>query len=241
MNDHTNTSNAFRFISAYNVIDGRLRSIYRGKGNLQFTDLVRRCADINKTVRRHEEDLAAFARLRNAIVHQSTTERIIAEPCDEVTEQIEHIARLLSQPPLLSALKERSVTGIDAEATLREAIVRAAKTGYSNLPVYRGGRMAGILNDRRIVRALGEELRAEDADLEELLSLPCERILHEEDMLRFYCVLSPMDTIQEAIDAFENNRKLLAVVVTEHGRLGENILNIIRPADLPRLWEMLEE
>ena len=52
-------SNAIDFISAYNAIDARLRAIYRGKGNLQFTDLVRRCAAFNKTVRRYEEVLVS--------------------------------------------------------------------------------------------------------------------------------------------------------------------------------------
>ena len=40
-------SNAVDFISAYNTIDSRLRAIYRGKGNLQFSDLVRRCAEFH--------------------------------------------------------------------------------------------------------------------------------------------------------------------------------------------------
>ena len=34
--------NALEFISAYNIIDARLRALYRGKGNLNFSDLVRR-------------------------------------------------------------------------------------------------------------------------------------------------------------------------------------------------------
>lgn len=65
-------SNAFEFIAAYNEIDARLRAIYKGKGNLQFSDLIRRCAEFNATVKRYEDELASYARLRNAIVHNST-------------------------------------------------------------------------------------------------------------------------------------------------------------------------
>ena len=71
-------SNAIDFISAYNTIDSRLRAIYRGKGNLQFSDLVRRCAEFNNTVRKYEDDLLLCARLRNVIVHESKKDRIIA-------------------------------------------------------------------------------------------------------------------------------------------------------------------
>ena len=81
-------SNAIEFISAFNIIDSRMRAIYRGKGNLQFSDLVRRCAEFQMTIRKYEEDLLLCARLRNVIVHESRKDRIIAEPCDELTRLI---------------------------------------------------------------------------------------------------------------------------------------------------------
>lgn len=233
-------SNAIEFISAYNAIDSRLRAIYRGKGNLQFSDLVRRCAEFNKTVRRYEDDLLLCARLRNVIVHESNKERIIAEPCDDLTELIVHVAELLNSPPKLSALRDKNVTGIDADATLSDAVVRIAQTNYSNLPVYRNGRMIGVLNNRRVVRVMGQALERERS-LEELLQTPCADVLREEDLYRFYKVLGKKDTVQEAIDAFEENRKLLAVLVTESGYVGDTIVNLITSADLPQLIRMLEE
>lgn len=233
-------SNAIEFISAYNVIDARLRALYRGKGNLQFTDLVRRCADLDKTVKKYEEELASFARLRNAIVHNSTSDRIIAEPCDEATQTIKHIAELLSAPPRLGSLKEKGATGIPSTATLREAIVTISKTGYSNLPVYSGRRTTGMLNNRRLVRAIGEALQREE-DLDSVLDMPCSEFLRESDLLNYYKVLGRESTVQEAIDAFEENRRLLAVIVTETGLMGDKIANIITPSDLPRLIKLLEE
>ena len=233
-------SNAIDFISAYNTIDSRLRAIYRGKGNLQFSDLVRRCAEFNNTVRKYEDDLLLCAKLRNVIVHDSKKDLIIAEPCDEVTSQLCHVADLLSMPPRLSVLKEKNVTGIDADATLGDALVRVAQTNYSNLPVYQKDRMIGILNNRRIVRVIGQALeRGEDVD--EYLMTPCAQVLQEEDMNRFYRVLGRKDTVQEAIDAFEDNRKLLAVVVTESGYVGDKIVNLLTSADIPMLIRILEE
>ena len=233
-------SNAIEFISAYNTIDSRLRALYRGKGNLQFSDLVRRCAEFNNTVRKYEEDLLLCARLRNVIVHESNKDRIIAEPCDDMTQLICHIAELLSMPPRLSVLKEKNVTGIDAAATLADARVRIAQTNYSNLPVCRGDRTVGILNNRRVVRVIGQALERGE-DLDEFLLTPCAEILQEEDMTRFYRVLGPRDTVQEALDAFENNRKLLAVVVTQSGNAGDKIVNLLTSADIPQLMRILED
>ena len=233
-------SNAIDFISAYNTIDSRLRAIYRGKGNLQFSDLVRRCAEFNNTVRKYEDDLLLCARLRNVIVHESKKDRIIAEPCDDLTRLIGHVAELLSMPPRLSVLREKNVTGIDAEATLAAAFVRIAQTNYSNLPVYRKDRMIGILNNRRVVRVVGQALERGD-DVDVFLQTPCSQILQAEDMNRFYRVLGRSDTVQEAIDAFEDNRKLLAVVVTESGDAGDRIVNLLTSADIPMLIRILEE
>ncbi len=233
-------SNAIEFISSYNKIDARLRALYRGKGNLNFTDLVRRCAEFDPTVKRYAEELLSFARLRNAIVHESKKEYVIAEPCDEATRLIAHIADLLSSPPRLSVLKPKSVAGVGAEEPLSEAIRMGARTGYSNLPVYRNGRMVGVLGDRRVVRALGRALERGEG-VEEVLKRPCGEVVAEEDMQRFYKILSQNDTVQSALEAFEENRKLSAIIVTETGFAGDKIVDLLTAADIPRLLKLLEE
>ena len=60
-------------------------------------------------------------------------------------------------------------------------------------------------------------------------------------MFRFYKVLGKENTVQEAIDAFEENRKLLAVLVTASGYVGDKIVNLLTSADIPLLIRMLEE
>lgn len=233
-------SNALDLISAYNIIDARMRAIYRGKGNLQFSDLVRRCAEFNRTVKKYEEDLLLCARLRNVIVHESRRDRIIAEPCDEVTQLICHVADLLQSPPLLSELKDKDVTGIDAQATIGDAVMLIARTNYSNLPVYDGRRMIGVLNNRRLVRGMGSALE-EGNPIGDYLSQHCVSAIHEGDMMRFYKVLGKKNTVQEAIDAFDENRKLLAVIVTASGNPNDEIVNLLTSADLPKLLRLLEE
>ena len=233
-------SNAIDLISAYNTIDAKLRSMYHGKGNLQFTDLVRRSAQFNKIVKKYEEELLSLARLRNAIVHNSTKEILIAEPCDEFTALAVHIAELLSAPPKLNLLKEQTVKGISEQESVKEAICFATRERYSNIPVYQGERFIGILNNRRLVRSLGKALQ-DGTPLEQFFALPCSAILGDDDFPHYYQLMSREDTVQDAIDAFERNRKLLAVVVTQHGKMGEPITNIFTATDLPRLIQILED
>lgn len=123
---------------------------------------------------------------------------------------------------------------------MEEALIKIAKSDYSNLPVYRGEKPVGMINNRRLVRAMGS-LLSEGGVLEELLSLPCEDILREEDLMRYYRILGKETPIQDAVDAFADNRKLLAVIVTPHGNWGEPILNILTSSDIPRLLKFLED
>ena len=64
-------SNATRFIDAYNKIDYALRVQHNFKRSLSFSDMIRKAVVQNHIVRKYEDDLIDFGRLRNAIVHKS--------------------------------------------------------------------------------------------------------------------------------------------------------------------------
>ena len=90
--------NAARFLKSYNNIESRLKILYSARPTQNFTDLVKRCTDLNITVRRYENELVDYGKLRNAIVHQSTGE-YIAVPCDGAVNKISRIEKLLCAPP----------------------------------------------------------------------------------------------------------------------------------------------
>ena len=175
-------------------------------------------------------------------MHQSTDGRIIAVPCDDVVENILLIERLLCSPPTVGeTLQDKRIVSIEAELSLRQAVILMARTGYSNIPVYRGKRMIGIVNNRRVLRELGDVLaqgRSADAWLSET---PVADILAESDLFVYYKYIGKKDSLQEIVDAFEENRKLLAVCVSENGRAGERVVNFVTSADLPRINKLLED
>ncbi len=125
--------------------------------------------------------------------------------------------------------------GIESHESVGNAAKLISKTGYSNLPVYKSGRFLGIVNNRSIVRALGEALtKGESADA--FLRQKTENLLSESDAL-YYKVLRLNDTVEDALDAFSENRRLLAVIVTD--AKGE-IRKILTAMDIPRLISMLD-
>lgn len=234
--------NATLFLNSYNKIDAQLRELYGIKPSQSFTDVVRRSAENNTVVRKYETELVDYARLRNAIVHQSTDGQIIAVPCDEVVEKLSAIEKLLCTPPTIGEkLQERRIVSVEDSLSLRQAVLLIAKTDYSNLPVYRGKRMIGIVNNRRLIRALGDVLRAGGSADEFLSATSVGDILSEEDLFVYYKYLGKKDTLQAVLDAFEENRKLLAVAVSENGRAGERILDFITAADLVKIARMMED
>ena len=66
-------------------------------------------------------------------------------------------------------------------------------------------------------------------------------IVRESDLFAYYKYLGKQDTLQDVLAAFEENKKLLAVLVSEHGAAGERIENIITPVDLVEVNKILED
>lgn len=234
--------NAHEFLDSYNKIDAQLRQLYNFKPSQSFSDMVRRSAEQNSVVRKYEHDLMDFARLRNAIVHQSTDGRVIAVPCDEVVTEMRLIERLLCAPPTIGGtMKPKKIVSIDDTVSVRQALLLIARTDYSNIPVYRGKRMVGVVNNRRIIKALGA-VSAGGESLDKFASeTPVGEIVRESDLFTYYKYLGREDTVQDVLAAFEENKKLLAVLVSERGSVGERIENIITSADLVTINKILED
>ena len=128
--------NAHEFLDSYNKIDAQLRQLYGFKPSQSFSDMIRRSAENNSVIRKYESDLIDYARLRNAIVHQSTDERVIAVPCDEVVAEMRLIERLLCTPPTIGGvMREKKIVSIDDSVSVKQALLLIARTDFSNIPV----------------------------------------------------------------------------------------------------------
>ena len=79
MKEKKDLSNAQRFLQSYNNIDYTIRTRYNLNRSMGFSELIRRSVALNYIVRKYEDDLIDFGRLRNAIVH-GNEDYIMAEP-----------------------------------------------------------------------------------------------------------------------------------------------------------------
>ncbi len=234
-------SNAERFIAAYNNIDYSLRTIYDFKRSMSFSDVVRRSVVLNSVVRKYEEDLIDFGRLRNAIIHQGNSKYIIAEPHDDIVEKIEKLALLISEPPVaMDRVGNKEVITINHDMKLKLAIQLIHRTGYSNLPVYQGDKLIGIINGRKLINIIGQRL-CEDVNIQSFVDeTTVGEVIAEMGEDYYFMLANEKLTVDEAMNYFENNRKLLIILITKDGKDSSKPLKIISAADIIDMKKILD-
>ncbi|MCM1404287.1 MAG: CBS domain-containing protein [Prevotella sp.] len=240
MSNLTNKTLGARFLDAYNAIDKALRIQYNYKTTISFSDLIRRCADLNHVIRGYENDLINFARLRNAIVHSSDNNKVIAEPHLEVVQLMEKIADLITTPPLvIEIMRLRPVTTIDATRNLYDLIKETGKTGHGMIPAYKGNNLVGIVRWRKLIEDLGSIL--DTCDLDDFI-----RKTSIENYLRMYpqsghfTIVKKDITIEQVLTIFNNNRKIAAILITENGTAMEQPVGFLTNADIIDLVKIIE-
>lgn len=234
-------TNADRFISAYNDIDYSLRTIYDFKRSMSFSDMIRRSVVLNAVVRKYEEDLIDFGRLRNAIIHNGNKKYTIAEPHDDIVEKIEKLAELISEPPkALDRVGNKEIVTVDANSTIAEVMKLVYRTGYSNIPVYDGDKLKGIMNTRKLINVLGKRLDDGENIQDFIVSTKALDILEEMDNDYYFMIADENLTIDSAMNYFESHRKLMVILITKDGKDNGKPLKIITSADIIDMKKILD-
>lgn len=233
--------NAKKFIDAYNQIDHSLRAQHNFKRSMSFSDMIRRAVVVNQIVRKYEDDLVDYGRLRNAIIHNGNEEYIIAEPHDDVVRHIIKIAKLISTPPkALDTVCTKDVLSVNYDVTIKKVIELITDSKYSNLPVYKEGCLIGVANGQKILDSLGKVLLSNRSIDEYIINTKIEDIMTDLDNSKFYAIANASSTVEEILALFQNNRKLLVVIITKSGTLNEAPLGIITASDVMEMNNILD-
>lgn len=226
-------SNSRRFIDAYNRIDKSLHNRFGFKPSMSYSDAVRRAAAVNSVVRKYEDDLIDYGRLRNAIVHKSNSKVTIAEPHDDVTERFEHIAEILEKPPLASTIAHAAAT-VKRDMPLVDAIKIMDGRGFSNMPVIDGGKIVGILTNKTVVAFLAAHIGSMDE------ACAAATVGDALDGSGSYYAVMRDCPVDDVLAAYEKNRKLVMLIVTRGGTADGDIIGVITPSDLVTVSKMLD-
>ncbi len=237
-----NKTNAERFIVAYNKIDYSLRTIYGFKRSISYADLVRKAVTMNSVVRKYEDELIDYGRLRNSIVHRTNPNYVIAEPHNDVVEEFEKIAKLIATPPTaLERVCSRDVLTQEENVSLKDIIELFGSSGYGNIPIYAGTRLVGVASGSKIIKYIGKK-SAEGVDMNHYLAktLIKDVIQNDIDSAQCFKVADKALTIEKALNLFFVDRRLLVIIITENGTYTEKPLGIITAADILDMNEVIE-
>lgn len=233
--------NSKRFIDAFNQIDYALRAQHNFKRSMNFSDMIRRSTALSSVVRKYEEDLIDYSRLRNAIIHNSNDEYIIAEPHDDVTQKIERLAKIITTPPfVLDAIHKNDVLVVEHDVKVVEVIKLIAKTGYSNIPVYQNNSLVGIANGQRLLNKIGYALEGGKNINDFICENNILNLVQPDDNKVYYAVANDRLTIEEALNMFYSNRKLLVVLITRTGSTQEPPIGIVTTSDIMDMNTILD-
>jgi len=239
-NEYKN-GNAMRFLNAYNRIDHSLRAQYNLKRGQSFGDIIRRCSDINSIVRKFEDVLIDYARLRNAIVHSSSDDKIIAEPKIEAVEQFEKIAELICTPPLaIVSVCQKDLLTVQSDVSLKSVVGLISSSGYSNLPVYDNGDVVGVANGQKLIDLIGAQINKKLDINYYLENTKIGDVISSFKDDKYYTIVDSKLTIEQALNMFYTNRKLLAILITKTGNFQEPALGMITVSDIMDLNAMLD-
>lgn len=234
-------TNAQRFIEAYNKLDQSLRTQYSFKRSMSFSDVIRRSVLLNAVIRKYEDLLIDYGRLRNAIIHQNSDEMIIAEPHLKVVEKLEQIAALVSSPPkILDTVARKNILCVEDDISIKKTIELIAKSGYSNIPIYKNDVLVGVANGQRILDKLGNEIYKKNSVDDYINQTLISEMETAEGLNVYYSLADASLTIDKALDMFYNNRKLLIIVITKTGNYLERPLGIITNTDILEINKILD-
>lgn len=235
------SDNAQRFLKAYNNLDYSLRTQYNFKRSMAFSDVIRRSVVLNSVVRKYEDLLVDYGRLRNAIIHSGNETEIIAEPHDNVVEKLEKIAELVCTPPkVLDTICKKDVLCISADDTVKKTMATIFKSGYSNLPIYDKDDLIGVCNGQKLLDILGRQVLngvsideyAEKTTMREISNM----IIGD----NYYSIQGRDLTLEKALDLFYRNRKMLVILITKNATKNEKPIGIVSVADIMDINNILE-
>ncbi len=226
-------TNSQSFIDSYNKADKALHARFGFKPSMSFSDCVRRAASINAVVRKFEDDLIDFGRLRNSIVHRSNSAMTIAEPHDDVTERFAYIAEIISTPPLASSICHTAET-VKAGAPLKAAVSVMSAKGFSNMPVTDGKKIVGMLTNKVIVTFAAKHIDGLQSAFDTAVVADALG-----DSGAYFDIIKDCP-VDEVLSLFEKNRRMSMLIITSDGTAGGKIVGVITVGDLITVSKMLD-
>jgi len=238
--------NSRKFLEAYCLIETYLKRRADVDRRTTFFQLIDALAGSNAVVRRFAPDLKEYGDLRNAIVHERGDGRVIAEPHDTTVEHIQRIAELLTNPPVITPLFQKTVFTLSDSSPVSTAVKVMFDNNISQIPILHQKTVIGLLTTNTITRWLGKHVADDIFSLQET-SVAEVLLCAEENPNKKanYIFLKQSASVFDAIEYFatyaESGSQLDAILITAHGRHNEGLIGIMTITDFPEAHQAVSK
>jgi len=220
-------------LSTFNRIDKLIKEKLNKNDDKGFIEDLEEIVKVNPIFKRYKKQLKKFAKLRNVIVHDTTSPSyVIAEPHDSVVEEIQHIENELRNPKKVYPMFGKEVVTFQITDKLVNVLRVIKEMDYTQFPLYDGEKFMGLLSENGITKWLAKNVEDGIFDGDTLLS---DVISFEEEENNF-SFINREASIYEAKEAFRNyidkGLELDALLITNSGSAHEKLMGIITRWDI---------
>ncbi len=223
-------SNAERFIIAFAKIEKTLNRITKRPQYVPFRLNARISARYNAAVKNHLEDICEFAELRNAIVHtRDGKSEIVAEPSDELTNDIERIADLLDKDRNILQFASSPVIFGKRSDSIAHLEQLMDKHQIDKMPLYDDGKFAGVLTLQQILHYVTINGNSNGTANDVLSASEPEKVI-------FLNSQTELQTVVELFEQFvQEGKRAPMILVTKKGGQDEDPLGLLTLYDLTKI------
>ena len=225
-----------QFLDAFTTIEKHLRKMLDANKYTTFNELVERAVSQERSVRRLRDQLRALGELRNFLVHEYKSEQPLAFPSESTVRRIEIIRDELLTPVKLVDLFRHPVETCSPSEPIGVATKKMHDGSFSQLPVYFGDRLVGLLTSETVARWLAAQLADGHGILEER---PVEEVMRHEEGTHSHVVMGRSATVDDALSEFDDHmhagKVLDAIILTHNVIERERPLGIVTTTDQPKL------
>lgn len=138
---------------SYNRIDAFLRKELHLPPFMPFKELVRKYKEKNKWWG-DDDFIRLIASIRNILVHTKRETGYIVMPTAELVQTLLQAEKRLTKPKKVIPLFKRDVLTVTTDETLASVLEKIEINSYSQFPVLRGQKYAGLITENSITKWL---------------------------------------------------------------------------------------
>lgn len=226
-----------QFLAIFNEIEAHFRDVLNQEPNVNFGVPLGQYTAEYRLTNAQFRTLKTMSHLRNAISHSEYHQgRPLAEPVQEVVDEIAAVRDLILQPPLAwDHIPRFEPCVTTSSAPIRRALAQMHQQDFSQIPVYDDRRYAGLLTTNCVARWFAAELSRHSVNSDAVVAAIMKFAEHQDRAVHVPKAITAVEAIDRLSESDDQGYRPAALVMTRTGIPDERVLAVIVDFDLPAL------